>query len=219
MLKFEEKRTRMGGPGKHTSYGIRSENHEQLARRHSLVSKQPINRRLIISKANTKIVEPIDDDPKPKLYRVDWEDKKKKKSHRYIAAIDKTIALTLFDKKYGHKIDVANLSINRVPSEWHVRWPVMWDRIGIVIEETRQEEIAAFRNKEREDSNRYKEWHKSWVNFWEVLSDSQADDYNMWIELQKVKYTDWINEFAEMWADIGANKWENRSMFNYLEID
>lgn len=169
--------------------------------------------------AKPKIVEPVDADPKPKLFRIDWQEVGKVENHRYVTAIDKTIALTLFDKKYGKDIDIVNLSVNRVPHDWNVRWPVMWDRIGLEIEDTHKDKVIAARAKEREDHVKYKEWHKTWVEFWASISETQGNDYKMWVELRKVKYNDWLNEWVITWNDIGNTKWENRSMFDYLEID
>jgi hypothetical protein len=180
-------------------------------------------------KAKPKILKPqtekvrtaelqADDDPKPKLYRVDWTAEDQSKGHRYVAAIDKTIALTLFDKKYGKDLDIANISVNRVPNEFWVRWPVMWDRIGIEIADTHKEQIRVAIEMEKVAHAKYKEWRKEWLLFWQTLGEAQTDDHKMWIELRKVKYEEWLGDWLEMWSDVGTTKWENRSRLDYLEI-
>ncbi len=165
--------------------------------------------------------EKVEADPKPKLFRIDWTDKSGQSNHRYVAAIDKVIAATLFDKKYGKDTTIAEgrLSINRVPSEWHTRFPVMWDRIGIAIQDTHKEEIAARKAEEKQLLQRVKEWRKSWVELWDGIGKNSSNDYTLWIELQKVKYSEWFNGWIEMWSDLGETRMANSSRFSYIESD
>ena len=130
-----------------------------------------------------------------KLYQIEYLLKKRGGTRitdeEYIISANEEDASALFIGKYPQR---HIQQIRHVPSDREIRWPLIWVRIG-----------KAAAEKQRHADRR---WLGAWVKCWDDIADT-------FTKRERKRYENWI----QMWNEIGIVRWDNRSRFDFLEID